>query len=94
MPGFLTAQAIMSLIGLYGNFVTVLVGSGFVVVVCNYTFQIRLIAQDFDDLDEMWNHPRETTADYRYAYLVNVCKKLQDMNGYRAHAYGGPKNLH
>lgn len=76
------AQSVMSFMGIYACLSTVMFGSGFLICVCNYSFQIELIAQDFKDLDELWRHPETSTVKYRHAYLCNICMKLQDIKRY------------
>lgn len=82
MTGFLLAQAFMSFLGVYACLSTIMFGSGFLICVCNYSFQVELIAQDFAELDELWSRTKATSVKYRYAFLCNICMKLQDMKRY------------
>lgn len=77
--GFILAQFAMGLMGMFGTFATVMYGCGFLICLCNYRFQVNLIAHDFLELDEMWANAETTTAQYRYAFLCNISEKLKDM---------------
>lgn len=77
--GFMTLYLLQVALGSLSFLATVMFGSGFLICICNYTFLIDLIEQDFKDLDEMWNGSSRTSIAYRHAFLENICEKMQDM---------------
>lgn len=82
LSGYITASVIQGVLGIFAGLATIMYGSGFLISVCNYNFHVHLIAQDFQDLDGMWNGSSQTTVAVRHAYLSNICWKLQDMERY------------
>lgn len=85
--GYMGVQAMMSQVGVFCNSGFAFFGTLFVVIVCNYSILVKLVAQDFSDLDEMWKDPTTTTELQRYLYLLNMCKKLHDMNKYDVYLF-------
>lgn len=81
--GFVAANFVQAYMGTIAILATIMSGSGFLICVCNYIWQVDLIGQDFHDLDEMWNGIKTvSTTYYRHAYLRNIFKKRQDLNKY------------
>lgn len=79
--GFLAANVLMVLLGIYALMSSCMYGSGFIIIVCNYSFLVNLIEQDLKDLDAMWSdvNKNQTTLQYRHAFLRNICTKVQDL---------------
>jgi len=75
---FVIASITHLMMGSYAGAATVVFGSGVILIIFNYTFQVDIIAEDFIELDEMWknNIPLET----KRSFLRNICRKRQDMN--------------
>lgn len=82
LSGFLAANSLMGIMGIISGIATIMYGSGFLICICNYVYQVDLIGQDVKDLDEMWDGSSTTSVAYRHAFLCNVCRKLEDMKRY------------
>lgn len=77
--GFIIATIVHLILGTYACVATVIYGAVVLFCICNYTFQVDLIAVDFQDLDRMWDGKNDIPVEYKHAFLKNMCKKNQDM---------------
>lgn len=80
--GFIVATIVHMCFGFYAATATVIYGAASIFCISNYIFQVDLIAEDFIELDSMWNGKNNIRVAYKRAFLKNICKKRQDMNKY------------
>lgn len=80
--GFIAANCAQAVLVTFAILATIMSGSGFLICVCNYIWQVDLIGQDFEDLNEMWKGSNSVSIAYRHEYLKNIFKKRQDMHKY------------
>lgn len=82
LSGFLTANVIMSIMGLMANIGTAYSILLIVNVISNYAIMVDGVEDDFKCLDEMWSGTSDTSVKYRHLFLRNICQKKQDMEKY------------
>lgn len=80
--GFIFTTISHLIMGSFSALVSSLYGTAFIFSINIYILQLRLIAEDFKVLDDLWEGKNDTTVQYRYEFLKNICKKRQDMNKY------------
>lgn len=54
--------------------------------ILTYDVQVYILGENFKELDEMWTGKRNVSLAYRHAFLLNMCKKRQDMNKFVGHS--------
>lgn len=52
----------------------------FAFCILNVSVHVDMINEDFTELDEMWRNKCSTSEKRRYAFLRNICMKIQDNN--------------
>lgn len=82
LVGFLVANVVQAELGLHGTIASISYELIFIIIISNYSIFVNLLAEDFKDLDKMWTDEIKVTVAYRHAFLLNICKKRQDMNRY------------
>lgn len=82
LSGFLIANFIMSILGLFANAGTTLTVLLIAVIVTNYSIMVDLFEEDVKSLDEMWTGTSTTTVRHRHFFLRNICRKQQDLDAY------------
>lgn len=82
LSGFIATNIVQAIIGFYAATAIIIYGVIFIVSIRGYDFHVNLLAEDFQDLDNMWNGIINVSVAYRHDYLRNICEKRQDMNKY------------
>lgn len=80
LTGFLIANSLMVVMGLYAVFESLFMGLHFVAAIFNYSIQVEIIECDVKQLDEFWSNSSISTKAERYFLLRNICQKCQDKN--------------
>lgn len=80
--GFAAANFMQAIMATYAVFCVANYAISFIIIICSYNLQVNLLEEDLKDLDEMWSGKMEVSLAYRRAFLINICKKRQDMNWY------------
>lgn len=80
--GLFVATIPHMIMGYYAASVTLLSALIFIFCMSNYILQGNLILDDFQMLDGVWNDINNISLEYKRAFLVNICKKREDMNQY------------
>lgn len=78
--GYIIANGIQSILGVYADLQTILYGTTFACCICIHSFIVDLIEEDFKDLDEMHSGGSNVPLAYRRAFLKNILLKQQDIN--------------
>lgn len=78
--GFVVANIVMSTMGILAYFFSVFYGQAFIFCIFNFSVQVDLIGEDFENLNEMWTDTVGMNIPYKRAFLRNICIKCQDMN--------------
>ncbi|XP_037037299.1 uncharacterized protein LOC119075000 [Bradysia coprophila] len=82
LSGFITANLISSLLGVFANVATVYSILMIVSIILNYSIFVDMFEEDVKSLDEMWSSALDTSVTYRHSFLRNMCRKQQDMDAY------------
>ncbi|XP_037034390.1 odorant receptor 67d-like [Bradysia coprophila] len=82
LSGFLLANSIMTVMGVYAVVGSLYVGFQFYAIILNYSIQIDLIELDVKQLDAFWGNTAKSTLSDRYFLLRNICQKCQDKYNY------------
>lgn len=77
--GFVTANLVMTVMGSFAAFISLLYGVTFLYAIRMYSLQVILIGQDFKDLDDMWAKGSRVPLICKHTFLRNICKKHQDV---------------
>ncbi len=77
LSGFLIANAIMVVMGIYLVLVS-LYTVNFYSIIVNYSIQADLIEADVKQLDAFWSNTKTTSLSERHSFLRNICLKCQD----------------
>lgn len=88
LSGYLTANACMSVMGVYAVFIALFVVLHFITIILNYSMLVDIIEVDIKQLDELWRDKRKTTVVERHLFLRNICLKCQDKDKYAFESYG------
>lgn len=80
MKGYILINLQQSVMGIEYALATIMYTSVFLVSICYYALRVELVALDLKDLDKMWDGTSTTSVAYRYAFLNNICRKIQDMH--------------
>lgn len=80
ISGFIATSLVQGFMAFYAAVATIMFGATFILCIANYNIQVDLLAEDFKDLDKMWNGTIVVSVAYRHEYLKNICRKRQDMN--------------
>ncbi len=78
LSGFLIANALMTLMGIYATCASLIMGMHFVLAISNYSIQVDLIEFDMKQLDVFWSSMKTSTLSERQLFLRNICQKCQD----------------
>lgn len=80
--GFLIANSLMVIMGLYAVSGSLYMGLHFVAAILNYSMQIDLIEFDVKELDELWSNKTKRSPSDRHRLLRKICQKCQDKDKY------------
>jgi len=78
--GFIAANLIASLLGLFGSVATAYTILLIVSLILNYSVFVDMFEDDIKSLDETWSKGTNTTVLHRHSFLRNICRKQQDMD--------------
>ncbi len=76
--GFIIANLIMSVMGVYLVSVSLFISLHFFVAISNYLIQVELIKVDIEKLDAFCSDTSTSTLSQRHSFLRNICQKCQD----------------
>lgn len=79
VSGFFTANLMMSVNGVLAVCGTIFCATTYILLIANYTVQVELIGDDFNNLDEMWADQKQPLQ-HKQAFLRNICMRCQDMD--------------
>ncbi len=82
LTGFITANVIMSVLGVFGAFATAYAILSVVATILNYSLFVDILEEDIKSLDGMWNGTSDTSVSHRHLFIRNICRKQQDMDAY------------
>ncbi len=82
LSGFITANVIMSVLGVFASFATAYTILVIVATVLNYSVFVDIFEEDIKSLDAMWSGTLDTSVVYRHLFIRNICRKQQDMDAY------------
>ncbi|XP_037040956.1 odorant receptor 67d-like isoform X2 [Bradysia coprophila] len=80
--GFITANLISSLLGVFANVATAYAIQIIVSLILNYSIFVDMFEEDVKSLDEVCNRVSGATFTYRHSFLRNFCRIQQDMDAY------------
>ncbi len=78
LSGFLIANAIMAVMGVYVVAISLFISFHFYAIILNYAIQVDLIEADVKQLDAFWSDTSTNSLLERHLLLRNICQKCQD----------------
>lgn len=79
--GFLTANIVMAILGVYTVAITIYMLMHFIILVMSYTIRVDILEIDFKELDGLWSDTSTSPEAHRHMFLRNICVKCIDMRG-------------